>query len=43
LGAEVEQIEDAQELAQVRRQARKVRMKAIAAGLLMTLLLILLP
>jgi hypothetical protein len=43
LGDEIEQIEDVEELAQVRKQARKVQMKAVAAALLITLLAFLLP
>jgi hypothetical protein len=38
LGDEVEKIEDAAELAQVRRQARRVQVKAILAAVPMTLI-----
>jgi hypothetical protein len=43
LGADIEQIDDLGELAQVRRQARSVQIKAAAVGLLGTLLTLLLP
>jgi hypothetical protein len=36
LGEEIEKIEDPAELAQVRRQARRVRIKSLVAGLLLT-------
>ncbi len=40
---QVEQIEDAAELAQVRRQARRVQIKALMAAIPLTLLALLLP
>jgi hypothetical protein len=43
LDDEVEQIEDAVELAQVRRQARGVQLKSLVAGVLLTGLALLLP
>jgi hypothetical protein len=43
LGDEIENIEDDDELAQVRRQARRVQLKAAAVGLALTLLPLLLP
>jgi hypothetical protein len=43
LGDQLEQIEDASELAQVRRQARRVQIKSILAGAIITLLVLLLP
>jgi hypothetical protein len=43
LDANVEKIEDQEELAQVQRQARRVHVKATAVGLLMTLLTFLIP
>jgi len=41
LGETVEKIEDPEELKQVRKQARKVRLKALAAGVLLTLIAVL--
>ena len=38
MGDMVEKIEDATELAQVRRQAEKVRIKSVLVGAVMTLL-----
>jgi hypothetical protein len=43
LGENVEKIEDQAELAQVRGQAFRVQVKAVAAGLIMTLLTLMLP
>jgi hypothetical protein len=43
MGGEVEKIDDAWELRQVRRQARKVQLKALAAGLLLTAAALLVP
>ncbi|MFZ0548642.1 MAG: hypothetical protein WAM60_24545 [Candidatus Promineifilaceae bacterium] len=43
LGDEVEKIEDEKELAQVRSQARRVQMKAVAFGLVITLVVLLIP
>jgi hypothetical protein len=43
LGETVEKIEDHTELAQVRRQASRVQVKALVAGVLLTLLALLLP
>jgi hypothetical protein len=43
LGDEVETIEDAAELAQVRRQARRVQIKAFLAALPLTLIALALP
>jgi hypothetical protein len=43
LGDHAEQIEDAAELAQVRRQARRVQIKGSLAGILMTLIALALP
>ena len=40
---DVEQIEDETELAQVRRQARRILTKAVLAGLLLTLIAFVLP
>lgn len=40
---EVEKIEDAAELAQVRRQARAVNIKSIVASLILTALTLLIP
>jgi hypothetical protein len=42
-GEEAEKIEDEAELAQVRKQARQVQIKGVLAGLLITLLTLLLP
>jgi hypothetical protein len=39
----IEKIEDPEELKQVRRQAGKVQLKAAIAGLVMTLLALLIP
>jgi hypothetical protein len=43
LGAEVEKIEDPAELAQVRRQARRVQIKSILAAVPLTLIALALP
>jgi hypothetical protein len=43
LGEKPEKIEDREELAQVRKQARSVQLKAALAGLALTLLVLLLP
>jgi hypothetical protein len=43
IGDRTEQIEDAAELAQVRRQARRVQLKALVAGALITLAALALP
>jgi hypothetical protein len=43
LGETVEKIEDPQELAQVRRQAKKVRIKALIAGVALTVIVMLIP
>ncbi|HVN55188.1 MAG TPA: hypothetical protein VMT46_12720 [Anaerolineaceae bacterium] len=43
MGAEVEKIEDAAELAQVRRQARRVYAKSFLAAIPLTLLGLALP
>jgi hypothetical protein len=43
VGDEVEQIEDSGELAQVRRQARQVRIKAFLAAVPLTLIALALP
>ncbi|HMD90882.1 MAG TPA: hypothetical protein VKF38_17130 [Anaerolineaceae bacterium] len=43
MGDAVEKIEDAAELAQVRRQARVVQMKSLLVGIAMTLLALALP
>jgi hypothetical protein len=43
LGEQVEKIEDSAELAQVRRQARLVSLKALAAGIALTLIALALP
>jgi hypothetical protein len=43
LGDKAEKIENQQELAQVRRQAFQVQIKASIAGLVITLLTLLLP
>lgn len=43
LGAQAETITDAEELAQVRRQARQVHLQALAAALALTLAALLLP
>jgi hypothetical protein len=43
LGAQVEKIEDPAELAQVRRQARRVRIEALLAGIVLTLVALALP
>jgi hypothetical protein len=43
LDANIEKIEDQEELARVRKQARRVQIKAAAVGLLLTLLTFLLP
>jgi hypothetical protein len=43
LTGEIEKIEDETELAQVRRQARKVNVKAFAAATVFTLIVLALP
>jgi len=43
IGDEMETIEDGAELAQVKKQASRVQMKSLIAGLVMTLLALLLP
>jgi len=43
LGDTVENIEDTAELAQVRRQARRVTIKSLLAGALLTLAALVLP
>jgi hypothetical protein len=43
LGAEVEKIEDPAELAQVRRQARRVQIESILAAIPLTLIALVLP
>jgi hypothetical protein len=43
LGDEVEKIDDAFVLAQVRRQARRVQLKALLVGLAMTLVALAVP
>jgi hypothetical protein len=43
LGDEIEKIDDPAELAQVKWQARRVRLKAVVAGLLMTGIALALP
>jgi len=43
LSDEIEKIEDEAELAQVRRQARKVNIKAFQAAILLTLVALVLP
>jgi hypothetical protein len=43
LGDKVEKIEDPAELAQVRRQARQVNIKAVLAGIVLTLISLALP
>jgi len=43
LGDKVEKIEDPAELAQARRQARRVNIKAVLAGIVLTLISLLLP
>ena len=43
LGDVVEKIEDPAELAQVRKQARRVNIKSILAGIALSLLSLLLP
>ena len=43
IGGEPERIRDADELAQVRQQARQVHIRAILAGLLLTLIALTLP
>ena len=39
----VEMIEDPEELAQVRRQAKKVQTKVLIAGVVLTLIVLLIP
>ena len=43
MGDTVEKIEDPEELAQVRKQAKKVQIKSLIAGVLMTLLVLFVP
>jgi hypothetical protein len=43
LGDDIEKIEEEAELAQVRRQARRVRLKGLAAGIVLTLAALALP
>ena len=43
MGDEVEKIEDPAELAQVRKQARRVNIKAVVAGIALTLISLLIP
>ncbi|MDR3575734.1 MAG: hypothetical protein P4L50_17885 [Anaerolineaceae bacterium] len=43
LGEEVEKIEDAAELAQVRKQARKVNMESLLAAIPLTLIVLAIP
>lgn len=43
LGARAEHIDDPEELAQIRVQARRVQLKALGAGLALTLIALLLP
>jgi hypothetical protein len=43
LGDKAEKIEDPAELAQVRKQARRVNIKSVVAGIALTLLSLLLP
>jgi len=43
LGEKVEKIEDPEELAQVRKQARKVELEAAVSGLVMTLIALVIP
>jgi len=43
LGDKVEKIEDPAELAQVRKQARRVNIKTVLAGIALTLLSLLIP
>jgi hypothetical protein len=43
LGDEVEKIEDAAELAQVRKQASKVQLKSLLAAIPLTLIVLALP
>ena len=43
MGENVEKIEDPEELLQVRRQARRVQIKAVVAGLVMTLIALVIP
>jgi hypothetical protein len=43
LGDQVEQIEDPTELAQVRKQARRVNIKSVLAGIALTLISLLIP
>jgi len=43
MGQEVEQIADAAEVAQVQRQARRVRIKAFLAAIPLTVIALLLP
>jgi hypothetical protein len=43
LGDKVEKIDDPAELAQVRRQARRVNIKSVVAGIVLTLISLALP
>jgi hypothetical protein len=43
LGDNVEKIEDPAELAQVRRQARQVQLRAVLVAILLTLMALVLP
>jgi hypothetical protein len=43
LGEAVEKIDDPAELAQVRKQARKVNIESVVAGLVMTLIALAIP
>jgi hypothetical protein len=43
LTGKIEKIEDEAELAQVRRQARKVNIKAFVAAIVLTLIVLILP
>jgi hypothetical protein len=43
LGEKAEKIEDPEELLQVRKQASKVQLQSVVAGLILTLLVVLIP
>lgn len=43
MGDKVEKIDDPAELAQVRRQARRVNIKSVVAGIVLTLISLALP
>ena len=43
MGDQVEKIEDPAELAQVRKQARRVNIKTVLAGIVLTLISLLIP